>query len=105
MRLVYKDGVQIKDLDDFADGDLIATLKAQGWSEPSYYCKNCGEVTLSIGLCKCFVSRDKYKATLNLRSGDKVEIIAEYEGGSETYVVVVREMGHIHIEKELDKQN
>lgn len=54
MKLVYKDGVQGMDLDESADGDLIAVLKAQGWSEPSYYCKNCGEVPMSKGLCSCF---------------------------------------------------
>ena len=59
MKLVHRDGVQIMDLDESADGDLIATLKAQGWSEPGYQCSRCGWVPLSKGLCKCFGKKEE----------------------------------------------
>ena len=52
--LIRKDGVQVMELDDSAHDKLISDLKLRGWSEPSYYCKNCGEVKMSKGLCRCF---------------------------------------------------
>ena len=39
-------------------------------------------------------------ATLTLKAGDRIELILPYEGGEERCVVVVREWGHIHLQKE-----
>lgn len=89
MRLVHKDGVQIMEIDKSADAGLIAMLKAQGWSEPSYYCKNCGEVPMSKGLCKCFSKREDFKMKYSI--GDRVIV---KESGERGIVVKIEDWGY-----------
>ncbi|MCK9324178.1 MAG: hypothetical protein M0P69_01640 [Bacteroidales bacterium] len=79
MKLVHKDGVMVMVIDGSADGDLIATLKAQGWSEPSYYCKDCGEVPVSKGLCSCFGKQGGKKMKYSI--GDRVIVKERGEKG------------------------
>jgi predicted RNA-binding protein with PUA domain len=39
-------------------------------------------------------------AILDLRPGDKVILVAKYDGGETRYEIVVREFGHVHLQEE-----
>ena len=43
-------------------------------------------------------------ATLTLRPSDQVEIIVPHKYGDEKYIVVAREYGHLHLQKESENE-